>query len=205
VSKPVPLYQLKLEDCATPAFCSFSKPYFGTQKQILRLLERREDKELLDAARRYFDGEGDGVAHMLHWREQIVSPVTRLGCAPFQIDDFSAAFLNIWDCPYQIRARRVEGKLHYLRREDGVCFRALQASFTGPEMLNDILQPPRIMELRPPFWGYPDMIYCRGKTLKSRLFLVERRFDDQEKALADLARPAEPCFDSFFADVFGDG
>ncbi len=41
MSKPVPLYQLTPEDCATPSFCSASKPYFGTQKQILRLLARR--------------------------------------------------------------------------------------------------------------------------------------------------------------------
>jgi len=204
MSRPVPLYQLKLEDYATPAFYSGSKPYFGTEKQILRLLARREDGELCEAARRYFGSEGDGVAHLLYWTEKIISPVERLGWTSFRFDDLSVTFLNIWDCPYRLRTQRVEGKLHYLRREDGVCFRALQAVFTGLEMADRGLPALPAKEL-PPFWGYPDMIFRRGNALKSRLFLTERRFDSQEAALADLAQPTPPCFDPFFEDIFGDG
>ncbi len=130
MSKPVPLYQLTLEDCATPSFCSASKPYFGTQKQILRLLARRED---------------------------------------------------------------------------GVCLRALQAVFTDLGLVDDVGKPSAVLPLRLPFWGYPNMIFRRGRELKSRLLLFERRFDSREDALSDLAHPAEPCFDPFFWDIFGDG
>ncbi len=205
MSKPVPLYQLMLEDYATPSFYSGSKPYFGTQKQILRHLDRREDKEFLTAAQRYFDGAGDGVAHMRFWLERIVSPVERLGRVPFRIDNFSATFYNIWDCPYQLQAKQVEGTLHYLRREDGVCLRVLQAVFTGLEMVGGDGQASAVLPLRPPFWGYPNMIYRRGAQLKSRLLLLERHFNSHSDALADLSHPAKPCFDAFFEDIFGDG
>lgn len=203
MSKPVPLYQLMLEDYSTPSFVSCSKPYFGTQKQILSLLERRRDPELLETARQYFSGSGSGEGPMLYWREQIVSPVERLGSVPFQMENVSATFLNTWDCPYFLRAQRAEGKLYYLCREDGVCFRALEAVFTDLMLTDDPI--PEEVDLLQPFWGYPDMIYCRDGRAKSRLLLAERRFQNREEALDDLTHPSAPCFDRFFEDIFGDG
>lgn len=203
MSRPVPLYQLMLEDYSTPSFVSCSKPYFGTQEQILALLERRRDPELFETARQYFSGSGSGEGPMLHWREQIVSPVERLGSVPFQMENVSVTFLNTWDCPYELHAQRAEGKLYYLSGEDGVCFRALEAVFTDL-MLTDVPFPKKVDRLQP-FWGYPDMIYCRDGKVKSRLLLAERRFQTREEALADLAHPAPISFDCFFEDIFGDG
>ncbi len=203
MSKPVPLYQLRLEDLLAPSCCSLCTSYFGTQKQILRHLEKREDKEFLKAAQGYFNGTGDGVARMHFWLEQIVQPVERLGWRPFQIDGLTAEHPGrMDDPPLRFHARRAEGKLHYLRQADGTYVRALQAAFTDLRLEGDDKLTPERMVNRYPYLteGYPAMLYYRNGKLKSHFPILEKVFHSQEEALADMAQPAEPYFSSFFLE-----
>jgi len=203
MANPTPFYELRLEDLLAPSCCTFTTSYFGTQKQILRHLEKRTDKEFLEAARGYFDGTGDGVARMHFWREQIVLPVERLSTVPFRFDDLTAERPN-WggNHPYIFHAKRAEGKLHYFRRADGTYVRALQAAFTDLSMEgNEDLTPDRMAN---PFpyrgSGYPPVLYYRDGKLKSYFPILERGFHSREEALADMAHPVEPYYSSFFSE-----
>lgn len=201
-------YEIWLDDFAAPSFCSFSKTYVGTREEILALLKSGGETsgEYLEAAEGYFAGTGDGEAVLCYNRQKILSPAELIRRKRIVRRSPKIVHRNVWDCPYQIRAKKATVELLYTRSRDGAYRRCVKAAFERPEYAGSLDRGWSSMLDGPP-WGFPGMLRSdtRTGTLRGSLAYAEKRFKTKGRMLFDMLRPGKVEFKGFFDDFFGDG
>ena len=127
-------YAFCLDDPAVPAFCSFSKLYFGTEADLLEVAGNLEKygnyPETAAGIRSYFAGN-TGVTHVIAYKEiPVIQPAEVLDSSKMQIGPYQWTHMNTWDCPYGLRFdSAIISQL--LLRYDGKVLRCIRARFNG--------------------------------------------------------------------------
>ena len=205
------LYQLRLDDCATPSFVSFDKPYYGTLEEIRDFVaaleqdeECREGEESLITAFHAYEAGKHGATHYAAYQEiPLLIPVSILTRKTVILREYAWTHMNIWNCPYELRCEELEAGQVWIETEKG-CVRCLRAKFKNLELKSVIRNDWR--PLNSGFWGYPHMLEYEEPYVYNRLLVSEESFNTRELALKNAhARQPGLCLDEVCDDMFGDG
>lgn len=202
-------YSVLLSDYALPGFCSGTKEYCATEDVILRVLEGSgtEREDLIQAAKSYFAGTGDGKGVVLYSEEQFLAQLLYLGEESLSISNFTHTHHNIWGFEYWMRAKRMDCRFVYVMDRDGKYRRAFQLAFTNLEYTPH--EPPNECwtELSEEnAWGHPGvLIDSEPSVLQNQLLIFDRVFDKKEDVQKDMDSPAEIDYRRFFDEIFADG
>ena len=172
------LYQLTLDDSATPSFISFTKPFYGSLSDIrcfIEALEQDEDhkenyKELTEAFRAYESGSTDVKHHAAYQEIQLLKPVKVLASRTTNLKDYRWTHMNVWDCPYELRCEELIAEQTWIEQE-GTYLRCLRAKFRKLEFLSSFDQQWR--DLNDGFWGYLHMLDYDEPYVFQRLWVIE--------------------------------
>ncbi len=213
-------YSIELIDYSVPGFVSATVTYYGTQEEIMQVLDRIEAErpDLKRAAEEYFSGQGDGIVQVYYGEpELLIRPMRFLGETTGEDVPFSQIYWNTWECDYHMVADNVSYRLVYLENPEGKIVRCVKARFAKLCTHDDIVGDRDVTRRR--FIGHPGIIRNSKEddsTLKkpalegvpqvfNTLMFSDKRFDSLDEAKLDMAHPAEIDFKRFFADIFGDG
>ena len=204
-------YQLRLDDCATPGFVSFDKPYYGTLEEIRGFIAALEQDEqcrenhanLIAAFHAYESGNHDAKHYAAFQEIPLLIPVDVLMRRVERLHDYAWTHMNIWECPYYLRCRELEAEQVWIETEK-CCVRCLRTRFKNLELksiVGDEWRP-----LNSGFWGYPHMLEYEEPYVYSRLLVSEEAFKTKKLALKN-AQANQPglCLDEVCDEMFGDG
>ena len=203
-------YAFCLDDPAVPAFCSFSKLYFGTETDLLEVAGNLEKygnyPETAAGIRSYFAGN-TGVTHVIAYKEiPVIQPAEVLDSSKMQIGPYQWTHMNTWDCPYDLRFdSAIVSQL--LLRYDGKVLRCIRARFSGLAYLafadrwnpigGTIFGHPSVLSIQPK----PDGGYDFGTIL----YMCEDSAESPAELWTRLNDSNALIFDSICEEVFGDG
>ena len=203
-------YAFCLDDPAVPAFCSFSKLYFGTEADLLEVagnLEKYGNYPETAAGIRSFFAGNTGVTHVIAYKEiPVLQPVEMLDSSEMMIGPYQWTHMNTWDCPYDLRFdSAIISQL--LLRYDGKVLRCIRARFNGLAYLayadrwnpigGTIFGHPSVLSIRPkPEGGYDfgTILYMCEDSATSPLELWHKMHD-----------PDALNFNPIIDEVLGDG
>lgn len=206
-------YSVELIDYSTPGFVSVTVTYYGTQKEIMQVLDRIEEKrpDLKAATEEFFSGQGNGIVQVYYGApEPLIRPMKFLGETNGENAPFSKTYWNTWKYDYHLVADNVSYRLVYLENSEGKIVRCVKARFSKLCTHDDIVGDRDVTKYR--FWGHPGII--RGgkgdetgdaRQVYNTLMFSDKCFDSLAEAKADMEHPAEVDYERFFADIFGDG
>ena len=203
------LHRISLVDYALPGFCSGTKQYCATEDTIMRVLSAGETKrdDLIQTAKSYFAGVGDGTAKVMYSEEQFLSQVWLLGKKCYSIADFKYTHHNIWGFPYWMRAERMDCRLVYVIDSDGEYRRAFQMTFVNLEYSGDKDPEEYWCSLcAEAAWGHPGvLIDSEPGVLQNQLLIFDHVFETKEDLRKDMDNPTEIDYSLFFNEIFADG
>ena len=196
-----------MDDWSLPGFVSGGKSYYGTLEQIGELImsikedERYKDDffHLKTAYERFVAGEQD-VTHYVAYNEvPFLVSANVLGKAESVFKDHQWDHLNTWDCIYEMKCDRAESQHIWLSCQ-GAYIRCIQTNFAN--LFYD-------EEYRVKYsWGFPHQIEVEENIVSSRLFVVEKEFENEAAAMLDQAAfqtSPDVNFTEVMKDVFGSG
>ena len=100
-------YMLKLDDPATPGFCSFNKLYVGTEETINTVANNLEKAgqypETVQAIRSYFKGNNAAEHRIAYRTEKVLVPITIDSEHKTSIENRRWTHINIWGFPYEMK------------------------------------------------------------------------------------------------------
>ena len=204
-------YQLQLDDHATPAYISFSKPYYGTLEEIRAFVAALEQNEkcrnchesLITAFHAYENGD-IGAKHNVAYQEiPLLIPVKVSKRRSLTLPEHKWTHMNIWECPYELRCQELQVEQVWIEAEN-LYVRCVRARFKNLELqsiVNDDWG-----ALTDGFWGYPHILEYEEPYVYNRLMVIEEVFKTKKLMLKN-ARASEPglCMDELCDEMFGDG
>lgn len=207
------LYCLRLDDYSGPSFTSWGKPYYGTLADIQGLVDALSDDgkehgltitEMIDAFRAYLTGDHEVAHHVAYQEVPLLTPVEALGAKRLSQKHFSWEHTNTWGCIYPMRCDCVTIDLYWISGPEGFS-RVVRAGFDNLAYMgsSDSWHP-----LRDGFWGFPEMIKTDGNTCSIRLAVLDKRFENLDAALEDMAAAhtvSDVNFKRICDDIFGNG
>lgn len=201
------MYSFELEDYFTPAFVSFTKPYFGTDSDFKAMLDNipGDGMEGLKEAYEHFTA---GERKIMHYAGQIKTrfarPVELLLRKDFTFDRVQFSFENAYGFEYRIRFDKASGvvSLVKLGKKFLIVYRA---KLERPRYCNSGFDARRYHPLGDMLWGHPGIIRTKGKSIENLLAVPESVFDDEQSARARFDDLSSFDWSYFFQDVFGDG
>ena len=106
------MYELHLDNAATPPFISLPQSYVGTKEALLKVSEKLKMdgiyEETSAGIQAYFKGNS-AVKHHIAFQEIPVLQTCRiLNRSEMQIGERAWDHMNVWDCPYHMRFRSAE-------------------------------------------------------------------------------------------------
>lgn len=180
------VFKVDLLDYAVPAFCTFTKPYFGTIEDIaefrhaLHRDEQRKPEDMEFASVKLYgskyDSQGAGMyEHTNIWGFPYYVWWDKLECIHL--------WVGIKDRFYRcVRARLTN--LKYDTEQD-----ASQADSPGKQI-----------------WGYPHILEYRHPFHFNRMYVIEKTFDNESDLLNDLQQyDGSIDLKGWLNDLFGDG
>lgn len=214
-----PLFCIALWDYALPSFCSGSTLYLGTQTMLDQffdaleqaLRERNEGElehpcyegDILEAYRKYQAGDKRVKACIAYADIQLICPAALHHLSPPRtVAPFDNTHINIWGCPYVIKAAAVRYQTAYVECRSKFC-RVVLAECDGVRYRGE--GGARDHPMSCGTWGHPAMLAVEERLLYGRLMFLERQFKSRTEMQADIAAPAGIDFSGFFNDYFGDG
>ena len=213
-------YSVELIDYSTPGYVSATVTYYGTQEEIMQVLDRIEEErpDLKRAAEEYFSGQGEGIVQVYYGvPEQLIRPMKFLGETTGKDAPFSQTYWNTWECDYYMVADNVSYRMVYLENSEGEIVRCIKARFAKLCTRDDNIGDRDVTRYR--FWGHPgimrsskddepvlkQLVFEDVPEVFNTLMFSDKRFDSVIEAKADMEHPAEIDYKRFFADIFGDG
>ena len=159
----LPYYRLALDDYATAAFTSFSKDYYGTLDDILRLMDALENDEdlcksqqaLITAFHSFEQGDTAVQYPVAYQNVPLLTEANVLHQENRQYRDFSWTHWNTWQCPYYLRCEEVAAVHLWLQCPKQLC-RCVKARFRNLEYRSSHSHDWK--PLGDMLWGFPEMI-----------------------------------------------
>ena len=211
MKKDLQYYCLELDDYATPSFCTFSKPYFGTLEQIASLINKLDNEyyrenhsRLINAFKKYLAGN-TAVTHNVAYSDvPLLTPVSVYDEISFESKSEAIyTHHNIWDwiCAFRWKGRK--SRNIWLKYNESF-FRCAWFEFTKLELMNleGVFKP-----LEYTYGGFPEIIEIKENSVSNRLAVIEKVFKKEAELLYDIKKfKEEPDFnfEEFFNDIFGD-
>lgn len=203
------LYCVSLIDYALPGFCSGTKEYCGTKEAIISVLSnpKTERDDLLQAAKIFFAGEGDGRAAVLYSEGQFLSRLLCLGEGSLSISNFTHTHYNIWGFEYWMRAKRMDCRFVYVMDNNGKYRRAFQLTFENLEYSRSKSPNARWKEISAEdAWGHPNVLRdLEPRIMQNQLLIFDRVFKTKAELRKDMDRPEDADYTLFFNEIFADG
>lgn len=202
-------YRLLLDDWSLPGFVSGGKSYYGTLEQIGALImTMKEDMRneytflrLKSAYERFMAGERN-VTHCVAYNEvPFLVPAKVLGIAESILTDHQWDHLNTWDCIYQMKCDCAESQHIWLSCQ-GEYNRCIQTNFAN------LFYDKAYRVEHPWIGGFPHQIEVEENVVSSRLFVVEKEFENEAELMLDQAAfqvSPDVNFTEVMNDVFGSG
>lgn len=205
------IYRILLDDYSCPGFVSAYKPYYGTLDELSSFITaiRKDEQfadslsELLSCFDRFLQGEKN-INHVVAFKERpFLKRAKRLGEASSEHRILTWEHTNTWGFPYYMQCEKVKCE-HLWLSCMGTYTRVIRAEFIDLQYENtvgDYTSPSML-------WGFPHQIEIDGNKIYSRLFVVEKVFDNRDEALLDMEnfkKESKPDFSELLEDIFGDG
>ncbi len=208
ISKNHSLLLVELKDYACPSFCSGNTAYVGAIDSIIEFaaagMKNNRDVpyfcKLREAAEKYKQGFHDITLDIGFGEQQFAIELTPLAEAKYSDGEQYIKFFNIHECENLLFAEKVSADVIYVRNADKY-MRCIKVSMKNLSIVDDKGGLVPIED----FWGHPEVLYHDGDFIRSRLYMVEKRFNSESECRADIEAPSPISFDSFLFDVFGDG
>lgn len=203
------IFQL-MNNC-TPAFVSLKIEYIATLEEYKDFInagyEQYPDEYFLmlrDAFDKYIHGKKLVKIHLGYNDTWFAAPVTVIAQNTFHAKKMDFLFYNLYEYEHEMRADTVDVNIIYVKTEKDEYIRAIK-----PNMVNakykDIFTKDYDSLADRNYWGHPGLIFSENNTLKSRVYLIEKRFKNEEDCINDIKEPSPLKFDRFFLEIFGDG
>lgn len=210
-SKSMPNHDLlliKLKDYACPLFCSGTTAYIGSIDSIIEFAAAgiKGNREvtyfckLNEAADKCRQGYHDVTLNIGFGEQRFAIGLTTLAEGEYTEGERHIKFFNIHECENLLLAEEILASVIYVRSADSY-MRCVRVSMKNLSIVDDKGDLVPIED----FWGHPEVLYHDGDFIHSRLYAVEKRFDNEAECRADIEKPSPISFDSFLFDVFGDG
>lgn len=200
-------YVINLWEPAAPAFCSFSKPYVGNKKDLLKVAAKMQNadpqSETAKAIQEYFNGN-HGATHNIAYREvPILTPVRVLACSTMRLPDRTWEHINAWGYPYKMKFDsadvsqiiiRFEGKYHRFikARFAGFCHEGIKGDWQSVGFM--LFGNAEVIEANDEMNTFENLLYVKEDTAKNKQMLK-----------AELDDPRNIVFDRICDEIFGDG
>ena len=203
-------YALNLWDPATPSFCSFSKPYIGTElalQSVVKAMDKEEPGcETAMAIQAYFAGDKAATHSIAYQQIPVLEPVQVLACSEMSLPAKVWDHYNTWGFPYVMKCSAAEVQ-QILVPYEGRYHRFVKA------LISDLCYRSVDSKWRPAgasFWGNVGVL--RGsvlddghRTLQNVLYVQEDTSEDMESLLQKMKDPEAVIMDKFCDEIFGDG
>lgn len=180
-----PFFCIHLPDYSKPAFCTFTKRYFGTMKEINSFLDSLMTEERKCIGKLSFH------------------PVPVLGTRSSVLSDFAFNHENIWGATYKIHCDLLKSVHVWVKCEDRF-FRCMKTAATNLQFCSEF--DPNLRPIKKMFWGFPHVIECEDPVTFNQLYVIEKEFSSQFDAELDMRKfSSDVNLSGFLDDIFGDG
>lgn len=202
------MYAVPFWDVSTPSFVSFYIEYFGTDEDIAEFAAACRKSGCHEEFLRGYDelmgGNSDATINIAYSDMPIKSPVELLGRSESLTSDMCWETLNTWDCPYTLKAEKMQREVIWIKHCDSF-IRAARYRIKGL-MLRGLSDFSPISNR----WGNDEVIaFEEGSDTdcRSLFYFPERYFSSEEECRSDMSAPEfvpendlrRLCFE-FFAD-----
>ena len=176
---------IHLPDYSKPVFCTFTKRYFGTMKEINSFLDSLMMEERKCIGKLSFQ------------------PVPVLGTRFSVLSDFTFAHENTWGATYKVHCDLLKS-IHVWVKCGDKFFRCMKTMATNLQFSSEF--DPRMRPIKKMFWGFPHVIEYEDPITYNQLYVIEKDFSNQIDAEIDMLRfSSDVNLSSFLEDIFGDG
>lgn len=197
------IYHIELDDCATPAFVTFGKDYYGTMADVEEFISKFDDndrQDLVKAFEEYKQGNTDVEISVGFWKSKMLEEVKVYGSKELSSGEYMWEHINIWGFPYPLKCDALESKHYWIRHKKNLC-RVIKAKFTNLLLENVTGNFAPITMI----WGFPHIIEFGTY---NTLMVVEKRFETVKELKEDMKTfnsISDMNFTSFCNDIFADG
>lgn len=202
-------YVLELDEPAEASFCSFSKQYFGTLKDmeiVMKAMEEDGDYENTVAAwKEYQSGNHDAKHSVAYASRFLLRPVKLIATAEAELKRRKWDHINVWNSPYPMKTTGGVASQVIFKYEDKY-YRCIRATLKDLKYGGITGEWNNIRSL----WGNAAVIkkerLAKGHyTISNLLYVIEDEHDSLE-GLEDLIQnPNEIKFDKICDEIFADG
>ena len=205
-----PIYCLRLDDPATPAFCSLGKLYFGNEHDLLMAVNGMEKAEeypdTVKGVRSFFRGIRSATHVVAYSTIPVLLPVERVCSSTLSIAAYSWEHTNAWGYSYQMRFRKAD-VVQLLVKLEQKYYRCIRA------WISDLYYADPNDEWRPldgGFWGHKGLLDISRPSdgsfvLNNLLYVVEDVFDNLADADDYILDPKRLEFGRICDEIFADG
>lgn len=180
-----PFFCINLPDYSKPAFCTFTKRYFGTMKEINSFLDSLMTEERKCIGKLSFQ------------------PVPVLGTRTSAISDFTFDHKNIWGATYKVHCDLLKCVHVWVKCGDGFV-RCLKTMATNLQFSSEF--DPHLRPIKKMFWGFPHVIEYDDPVTFNQLYVIEKEFSSQFDVEHDMRKfSSDVNLSGFLDDIFGDG
>lgn len=197
------IYHIELDDCATPAFVTFGKDYYGTMsdlEEFISKFEPGEQQELVGAFKEYKQGNSDVEIPVGFWKSKMLEEVKVYGKKQFSCGEYEWEHINIWGFPYYMKCDALQSVHYWIKDGEKLC-RIIKAKFTNLQYKNAIGKYSEIGMI----WGFPHIIEFGTY---NTLMVVEKQFETENELKENMRSfnsVSDMDFTEFCNDIFADG
>lgn len=204
-------YILRLDDPATPGFCTFDKMYVGTEETILQVASNLEKNdsypETAAAIRSYLKGNHSAEHRIAYRNQKVLIPIKIEAEHKTSFENYKWTHINIWGFPHIMKCDsallhqiifKYEGKIHRcirawlknLRYESyGGNWSPLRSGFWGNESILDVATMPNTDDF----------------TFNNLLYVEEEHYEDFSTAFNDMLVDEKIELQRICDEIFADG
>lgn len=114
------IYHIELDDCATPAFVTFGKDYYGTMNDVEEFISKfktGERQDLVEAFKEYKQGNAGVEIPVGFWKSKMLEEVKVYGKKQMSYGEYEWEHINIWGFPYYMKCDAVIALLDKRRQK----------------------------------------------------------------------------------------
>ncbi len=205
-------YQIKLFDYSVPAFCSFSKRYFGSASNFDQFMTDFEtavpDSETVKTYKEYKSGNKSAKHNVLFHKEELLKTAQPIAVKKISENEVEWTYINCHGCDCKIAADNIKGVAVVFKADDGVFVVASRLRFINARYENGFSE--QYTLLNGFTMGHPGIVNFKSKNdniiMCNTIYSPCREFKTETDAVNYLnSQPNSNCYNAVLEDVFGDG
>jgi len=202
-------YVMELDEPAAASFCSFSKQYFGTKKDIENVMtvmaQHDEYKDTVAAWKEYKEGNRFATHNIAYAPTQLLRPAKFITSSEIELKRRKWDHTNLWCCIYPMKITGGTVSQIVLKL-DKKYYRCLRATLKDLKYEGAVGEWDEVSSL----WGnYPVMKKEKQSdghyTMSNLLYVIEDVHDTLDGLDELIKDPKEIKFEKFCDEIFADG